>query len=195
MKCFLSLFLLLAGLGAAGWASAALTINIREQGGNVVMTVYGTYDFSTLSQTSTNTPFVAGIQANPLSFGAGAATNNLTEYSGANCSGSLGSGSTLFVPNTTSGNLFDIEVSDFYIPNSSGPIGTYSNTIATYNGATLASLGLTNGATLTCSWPGDSLTVNVVVAVPTLSEWAQLMLALMVIGVAWHFHNNRQNSY
>ena len=31
--------------------------------------------------------------------------------------------------------------------------------------------------------------------VPTLSEWAQLMLALMVIGIAWHFHNNRQNSY
>lgn len=29
-------------------------------------------------------------------------------------------------------------------------------------------------------------------AVPTLSEWAQLMLALMVIGVAWHFHNARQ---
>jgi YVTN family beta-propeller protein len=32
-------------------------------------------------------------------------------------------------------------------------------------------------------------------SIPTLSEWAQLMLALMVIGVAWHFHNNRQNSY
>jgi hypothetical protein len=32
-------------------------------------------------------------------------------------------------------------------------------------------------------------------AVPSLSEWAQLMLALLVIGIAWHFHNNRQNSY
>jgi hypothetical protein len=32
-------------------------------------------------------------------------------------------------------------------------------------------------------------------AVPTLSEWGQLMLALMVIGIAWHFHNNRQNSF
>jgi hypothetical protein len=32
-------------------------------------------------------------------------------------------------------------------------------------------------------------------AVPTLSEWAQLMLALMVIGLAWHFHNKDQNSY
>ena len=32
-------------------------------------------------------------------------------------------------------------------------------------------------------------------AVPTLREWAQLMLALMVIGVAWHFHNKEQNSY
>lgn len=31
--------------------------------------------------------------------------------------------------------------------------------------------------------------------IPTLSQWAQLMLALMLIGVAWHFHNNRQNSY
>jgi hypothetical protein len=34
-----------------------------------------------------------------------------------------------------------------------------------------------------------------VAAVPTLSEWGQLMLALMVIGIAWHFHNNRQNSF
>jgi hypothetical protein len=39
------------------------------------------------------------------------------------------------------------------------------------------------------------LTVSAPSAVPTLSEWAQLMLALMVIGVAWHFHNNRQDSY
>ncbi|MEY4683900.1 MAG: hypothetical protein RLZ25_359 [Pseudomonadota bacterium] len=28
-----------------------------------------------------------------------------------------------------------------------------------------------------------------------LLEWAQISLAMMVIGVAWHFHNNRQNSY
>ena len=34
-----------------------------------------------------------------------------------------------------------------------------------------------------------------VASIPSLSEWAQLMLALMVIGIAWHFHNNRQNSY
>jgi hypothetical protein len=39
------------------------------------------------------------------------------------------------------------------------------------------------------------LTVPTPSAVPSLSEWAQLMLALMVIGIAWHFHNNRQNSY
>jgi hypothetical protein len=33
-------------------------------------------------------------------------------------------------------------------------------------------------------------------AVPTLSEWAQLMLALMVLTmIGWHFHNNRQSSY
>jgi hypothetical protein len=50
------------------------------------------------------------------------------------------------------------------------------------------------------STPGDILTITIAAApapaaVPTLSEWAQLMLALMVIGIAWHFHNNRQNSY
>lgn len=32
-------------------------------------------------------------------------------------------------------------------------------------------------------------------AVPTLSEWPQLLLALMVIGVAWHFHQTRESSY
>jgi hypothetical protein len=32
-------------------------------------------------------------------------------------------------------------------------------------------------------------------AIPSLSEWAQFLLALMVIGIAWHFHNKDQNSY
>jgi hypothetical protein len=31
-------------------------------------------------------------------------------------------------------------------------------------------------------------------SIPSLSEWTQFLLALIVIGIAWHFHNNRQNS-
>jgi hypothetical protein len=61
--------------------------------------------------------------------------------------------------------------------------------------------GTAGTASVVVTTPGGSNAANTlftyvaVAAVPSLSEWAQLMLALMVIGIAWHFHNNRQNSY
>jgi len=64
---------------------------------------------------------------------------------------------------------------------------TQTYTIAAGRTITAAFLNGDRGLTLTIQQPAA--------AVPTLSEWAQLMLALMVIGIAWHFHNNRQNSY
>jgi hypothetical protein len=70
----------------------------------------------------------------------------------------------------------------------------------TYSSTTIAALGMTPG-TYTWTWGtggnADSfvLTIESPAAVPALSEWAQLMLALMVIGIAWHFHNKGQNSY
>lgn len=37
--------------------------------------------------------------------------------------------------------------------------------------------------------------ISAINQVPSLSGWLKILLALMVIGIAWHFHNNRQNSY
>jgi hypothetical protein len=60
---------------------------------------------------------------------------------------------------------------------------------ATWNGATVSSLGLTSG-TYVYTWAGDSLTVIIPgssvcqpTAIPTLSEWMLLTLALMVLTV------------
>ena len=67
----------------------------------------------------------------------------------------------------------------------------------TYSSTTIAALGMTPG-TYTWTWgTGGStdsfvLTIESPAAVPTLSEWAQLMLALMVMTViGWHFHRER----
>lgn len=71
---------------------------------------------------------------------------------------------------------------------------------ATWNGATINSLGLTSG-TYVYTWLGDRLTIIVpsggascvtAVAVPTLSEYSQLLLSLMVLSmIGWHAHKQR----
>ena len=73
-----------------------------------------------------------------------------------------------------------------------GPINSMTFTLAA-SGTTVATLvsGATGSLALSFSVAGAPTPS----AVPSLSEWTQLMLALMVIGIAWHFHNNRQNSY
>jgi hypothetical protein len=95
--------------------------------------------------------------------------------------------------------------------------GTYLTgaTGITVGGAACSAFNVSSATSATCTTPaGTAGTASVVVttpggsnaantlftyigvaAVPSLSEWAQLMLALMVIGVAWHFHNKGQNSY
>ena len=71
----------------------------------------------------------------------------------------------------------------------------------TYSSTTIAALGMTPG-TYTWTWGSgpnaDSFVVTISApapspaAVPSLSEWAQLMLGLMVMTIiGWHFHRER----
>ena len=78
--------------------------------------------------------------------------------------------------------------------------GSYANGRAVFTGlpSTVNSVAVVAGGTVT---PSGLLqmcfddTAPAPSAVPSLSEWTQFLLALIVIGIAWHFHNNRQNSY
>jgi hypothetical protein len=71
----------------------------------------------------------------------------------------------------------------------------------TYSSTTIAALGMTPG-TYTWTWGSggnaDSLVLTIespaptAQAVPSLSEWAQFLLGLMVISMlGWHFHRER----
>lgn len=78
------------------------------------------------------------------------------------------------------------------------PVGFTNGSVSassTWTGQSISSLGLTPG-TYDYSWSGDSLRIIIPSAVPSLSEWAQLMLGLLVmIIIGWRFYINRQNSY
>ena len=109
---------------------------------------------------------------------------------------------------TIIGNVGDTFTLSNLMPNS---CNGYSSSNTAVFGPSPVNLPANGGsAVFTLSGPGTAtlffvyfspvtVTVNAAAptpsAVPTLSEWAQLMLALMVIGLAWHFHNKDQNSY
>jgi hypothetical protein len=88
---------------------------------------------------------------------------------------------------------------------SSVSVGTYSGVLQGFSSLTNVtgatgtygglSYSLVADGTTPNQWNLVFTAISTPSAVPTLSEWAQLMLGLMVIGVAWHFHNNRENSY
>lgn len=168
---------------AAGSANAAYTINMFQSGPNVVATGSGTINLTGLAGAGSggtaaivravNATMVVGTSttfdaydgfAGPAAFGGGAAFT-ASSYSG-NGVGLNGSIGRLVVPQGyVSGNALASS--------------------STWNGATLASLGLTVG-TYTWNWAGDSLTLIISLAppastpVPTLSEWGVVGLAVLL---------------
>jgi len=88
------------------------------------------------------------------------------------------------------------------VPNGFGS-GNAVSASSTWNGSTISSLGLTTG-TYVYSWNQGQETLTIIVpsggascvaaaAVPTLSEWSRLLLALMtIVIVGWHFHRERR---
>ena len=192
-----------------GWhieSQAAATITFSQVGNDVQATISGFLDPSGLSY--------SGVFGNPSARvrGGGNGVNVVIgpthgvvvkNYAGVTGPGFIGcSTATIDASSgssTPSSGMFGINMSDgrLLLPqsyNTNDPIAGS----ATWNGATISSLGLTSG-TYVYTWSGDSLTIVVpsggASCVPMLSHWTQIMLALMVIGIAWHFHNNRQNSY
>ena len=193
MKGFLAALMLMSGLFTAGGANAAVTMYIYQSGSDVVAEASGTYDVSNLTSVTTMTREGA-VQPNGLWIGASA---TVRFYSGASCTGSIGPGSTTLANTNTGSPIGVLTIAPYiYVPDGAST-GTASAT-STWTGTTLATLGLTSGGTISCTWTGGSLNVSVSAppgpaAVPTLSEWAQLMLALMVmtmLGWQWRKQQN-----
>lgn len=187
MKIIQYAIILLAAFCAS--AQAAYTITFTQNGPNVVAT--GTGSINTLGI------FVgAGASTNPQIIPSGGvafvgAAGNIDIYSGVTGPAAIGPGFTTLA---TSGlnDLVGIESATNQIILPVGYLsGAPLSSAATWNGATLASLGLTPGI-YTWTWPGDTFTVIVVAAapassIPTLSEWGLIILSsiLAVFGMAY----------
>ena len=187
-------------IGAHSPSQAAATITFSQVGTDVQATLAGTLDLTGLTADG------AGITPNARVRGAGPGANLIlgpsvvtaaTSYSPISgpqyigcstasidaSSGSAGSNGPFGI--NMSANL---SAKRLIVPNGFVSGNAVSGS-ATWNGATVSSLGLTSG-TYVYTWAGDSLTVIIPgssvcqpTAIPTLSEWMLLTLALMVLTV------------
>lgn len=158
-------------------------VYVTDAGGNDVsiIDVINSYSVSTLA-----------VQSGPYSFGVFIGGSTAPTYTiGGTISGLSASG--LVLADTSAGSsAITSGATSFTLPTALTSGASYSVTVQTQptgqscavsNGSgTVASSNITNVSVI-CTTPAS---------VPTLSEWAQLMLALMTIGVAWHFHNARE---
>jgi PEP-CTERM motif len=175
----------LAILGAP--ADAALVIDVYQNGDNVVATGSGSSDRTEL--TIIEAVYLTGTIWPSIGIAAvGGGDANV--YSGPSGPASFGAGGQID-QSSGSGPLFGVNGSGFfdapalYIP-SGYTSGTALSGSSTFDGQTIASLGLTPG-TYVYTWgsgaDADSLTVNIS-GVPEPSTWAMMLLGFAGLGLA-----------
>lgn len=169
----------------AGSANAAYTINMYQNGPDVVATGSGTINLTGLAGAG-----AGGTSAIVRAFNATLVVGTSTTFDAYN--GFVGpvnfGGGAAFTASSYSGNGvgFNGSINRVVVPQ--GYVsGSALASSSTWNGATIAGLGLTVG-TYTWNWAGDSLTliislappVTTVAPVPTLSEWGVVALAVLL---------------
>ncbi len=187
LRNLLAMLALVTGVGAA---QATYTVNIVQNGANVVMTGSGSIDTTgmTLSSASLGCSSGSGALGSIfLCIGSGNSGLNGTAInpgvtgltSGTTTSANSATGSPVYVSGTT-----------LYLPAGYTSLSPISNS-STFNGKTLASLGLTAGTTKTITLTsGDTIVVTTgtvaPATVPTLSEYAMAALAaaMAMLGLA-----------
>ena len=186
--------MMLGGLLAAGGANAGrVAVTFAQVGSDVVVTAAGS-----LTSTGGNSAGSIAGRIDPSFPRIVFAATSPSSFGPTSCSLSpstrFGSGGGISA-SAFSGDLFYLATNTILVaPNFPG--GSINSTI-TLSTTQLSSLGLTSGGvTYTCG--ADTITVNVPTptptaqAIPSLSEWAQLMLGLMVLTmIGWHFHRER----
>ena len=200
MKGVAAALLLMGGLLVAGGANA-FTITINQIGSNVVATASGSYDVTGLTNNSTeaHNGELNAFAGSTIVF-VGTGTTDSFRGISLLCTGSIGSPLNNAAASNT-GLPVGFHAQGGLPQTIFVPTGTTSGTASassTWAGATLESLGLASGS-ITCTWTNGSLTVTVnpaptstAQAVPSLSEWTQLMLGLMVMMlIGWHLYRER----
>lgn len=178
-------------LGAAGLArpaAAVFTVDIAQQTGNVVAIGSGTIDLSALAACcGSNPPPDITAQLGGVSLGAnglvGEAWIGLTFHEPTN----FGSGG-LFLATSGTGDHVEMAGQNRFLAVPTGYVsGAALSDSATWNNATVSSLGLTPG-TYTWAWGSgdhaDSFVIDIKAPAPEVPEPASLATAVLGLGTA-----------
>ena len=206
MKRFVAALFLTGGLLFVGEASAAAVFTIEEVGANLRVTASGTLITNGLTFSSASTSLYSILLASFPFITVGPDISNpvnYDSYTGQITGPSpIGNANFLSATSTTSPNSivgFDKSQNAVYTPVGFQSGSTISGS-STFAGESFASVGLTDGSTYTYTLANNE-TITVIIgsppapsAVPSLSEWTQLLLAFMAITlVGWHFHRERSH--
>jgi hypothetical protein len=177
----------------------AATITFTEVGPDVQASISGTLNTAGLASTVGTTIKGQVNPASALAVVGDAAASNSDRFSGITGPTSLGTGNTTVFAFSGSGGHFGVDLSA--APNNllivpSGFVNGATSGNSTWTSHSFVTLGLTPG-TYTYTWGSDSLTIQIgpapaPTAVPSLSEWMQLILILMVMTlIGWQFRKHQ----
>jgi PEP-CTERM motif len=173
-----------------GPAEAAVTIDIRQSGANVVVAGSGAIDLTGLTFFSNGTAVGPGaVEGSSGVAWVGTARASLDLYSGASGPASFGTGGTIS-GSSGAGDVFGLLGTGTMSPLLIVPPGYVSGSplsgLSTFDSATIASLGLAAGRYVYTWGSGadaDRLTVDIG-AVPEPSTWAMMVLGFASLGFA-----------
>lgn len=202
MKRFVAALMMASGLLLAGGANSAATLTFTESGADVIATFSGSVNTAGLTAQFTGNYSSALFPNFPFILIGSSVSTTFVSYSGVSYDTAWGTSGN-FANSSASGDKIGLNPGSGYIGLLAGYVsGSTLNGSTTYTNKTLANLNLTVG-TYHITWGSganaDSITVYVGTtppptpsAVPTLSEWSQMLLGLLVITmIGWRFHKQR----
>jgi hypothetical protein len=170
-----------------GQAKASAAIDITQVGGDVVATASGAIDLTGLTHIGSGFLVGAVVWPSFAVVSGGASYADIDSYGGVSGPTSFGPGGRTLA-NGGSGDPFGLDAS-YAIPYLSVPKGYMSGSplsgSSTFDGQTLASLGLTPG-TYVYTWgaPADDGSLTVKIAIPEPATWAMILLGFAGLGFA-----------
>jgi hypothetical protein len=196
MKVSKAAIILALGLAVlASKAEASVVIDILQRGGNVVTTATGAIDLTGLTfvlNANLTAPGVVAPAAGMVAVGTTGAA--ISYYSGASGPGSFGGGGST---TASSGSGDALGVLATILPELNPPLvvvpkdyasGSWLSGSSTYDGQTIASLGL-NPGTYVYTWNSSPVpvafqddSVTVFIAVPEPTTWAMMTLGFAALG-------------